>query len=102
MKNAHLGTLEVSRIGLGAMTMAGIDSSPANVKAAIEGSLKPAGTAIMEGADMGQAKTWTAFDVHVSVVAATLDRRREHPADRRPTGRQLSGGSLGVRDTAHG
>ena len=74
MKNAHLGALEVSRIGLGAMTMAGIDSSPANVKAAIEGSLKPDGTAIMEGADMGQAKTWTAFDVHVSVVAATLDR----------------------------
>lgn len=29
----------------------------------------------MEGADMTQAKTWAAFDVHVSgVVAATLDR----------------------------
>lgn len=29
----------------------------------------------MEGADMAQAKTWAAFDVHVSgVVAATLDR----------------------------
>src|SRR5947207_12898021 len=27
MKNAHLGTLEVSRIGLGAMTMAGVYTS---------------------------------------------------------------------------
>ena len=50
MKHVSLGGLDVSRIGLGAMTMAGTytsgggpgvtDSSPANVRAAVEGSLR--------------------------------------------------------------
>jgi transposase len=42
----------------------------------------------MEGADMTQAKTWAAFDVHVSgVVAATLDRDSGELSLRRLSGR---------------
>lgn len=42
----------------------------------------------MEGADMTQAKTWAAFDVHVSgVVAATLDRDSGELSLRRLPGR---------------
>src|SRR3954469_17838096 len=49
----------------------------------------------MGGADMAQAKTWAAFDVHVSgVIAATLERASGELRVQRLPGRSGDGGAL--------